>query len=202
MSDRRYRILSGAITMLFIVGAVYFGVKVRAAGALRPVFQVNASFDAAGQGLQPQSDVKVHGVTIGRVRHVSLRAGRAFVRMDIDRGQRVPTDVTATIRPKTLFGEKFVDLDPGDPAHERRGPFLRDEGRITRTVGGFELEKVLTELYPILRAVRPEELSTILGTLAGGARGEGAAVNRQIVNWDALSKVMAQHDADTRRFLD
>lgn len=202
MSDRLFRILTGIITIVFVIGGVYAGVKIRAGGALRPVYQVNGSFDSAGQGLQSQSDVKVHGITIGRVRHVSLKNGRAWVRMDIDKGQHIPVDAVATIRAKTLFGEKFVDIDPGDLANETTGPYLHDESRIIHTVGGFELERILSELYPILKAVKPEELAVVLDTLAKGGQGEGPAINRQIANFQQLADIQVRHDADTREFLD
>ena len=100
--------------------------------------------------------------------------------MDIKRTEKVPVGAKATIRPKTLFGEKFIDIDPGDK--EATGPFLEDEDRITDTLGGFELEKVLTDLYPILKAVKPEELSVIVSTLAQGGDGQGPAINRSLVN--------------------
>ncbi|MDQ1444609.1 MAG: phospholipid/cholesterol/gamma-HCH transport system substrate-binding protein, partial [Acidimicrobiaceae bacterium] len=81
-------------------------------------------------------------------------------------------------------------------------PFLHDEDTIKDTLGGFELEKVLTELYPILKAVKPEELTTVLGTLADAGEGEGAAINRQIANFATLADLQVRHDADFRQFLD
>lgn len=200
MLERRIRILSGIISIILIMGIVYFGVKVQAAGALKPKYQVNALFSSAGQGLQSQSDVKIHGINIGVVRNVKLKDGKALVRLDIKKGEKVPVNAKATIRPKTLFGEKFVDIDPGTA--ETTGPYLRDEDYIKDTIGGFELEKILTELYPILQAVKPAELSTIIDTLAGGGEGQGPAVNRQIANFATLAEVQARHDADFRLFLD
>ena len=199
ISERRFRMASGLIAMLFLASSTYFGVKV-AVGALKPRYQLEASFSAAGQGLQSESDVKIHGVDVGRVKKVRLRDGRALVRLDIDKGERIPVGATATIRPKTLFGEKFVDIDPGP--NETAGPFLGDEDRIDKTVGGFELEKVLTQLYPILKAVKPEELAVILDTLAEGGEGQGEAIHRQIGNFATLADIQARHDADVRQFLD
>ena len=198
--ERTTRILAGIISIILIAGLVYFGVKVQAAGALKPKYQLNALFTAAGQGLQSQSDVKINGVNIGHVRNVRLKDGKALVRLDIDKGEKVPVDAKATIRPKTLFGEKFVDIAVG--ANETTGPFLKDEDYIQDTLGGFELEKVLSDLYPILRAVKPAELSTIIGELADSAEGEGPAINRQIANFAILADLQVKHDTDFRQFLD
>jgi phospholipid/cholesterol/gamma-HCH transport system substrate-binding protein len=199
MSERTFRILAGLVTLIFLMSATVFGVMV-ANGALRDVYQLNASFAAAGQGLMQQSDVKIHGVNIGKVSGVKLENGRALVRMEIDQGEQVPVNSRAIIRPKTLFGEKFVDIDPGD--QELEGPFLGDEGTIKDTLGGFELEKILTDLYPILKVVKPQELTTLLNTLAEGGENLGPNVNRTIVNFGALADVQARHAEDTQQFLD
>jgi phospholipid/cholesterol/gamma-HCH transport system substrate-binding protein len=120
--------------------------------------------------------------------------------MALHKNQKVPTTASATIRPKTLFGEKFVDIDPG-PA-DGKGPYLQNHGVIKETVGGFELERVLSDAYPILRAVRPEDVSTLLSTLARAGEGLGPEVNRQIAAFQQISDISVAHDADTREFLD
>jgi phospholipid/cholesterol/gamma-HCH transport system substrate-binding protein len=190
--------LSGAVALLLFFGAVIIGAKI-ANGLLKDRYQLNATFAAAGQGLKDGSDVKVHGVNIGRVKNVKLVGGRARVRLEIKQQEKVPVVAKAVIRPKTLFGEKFIDIDPG--AEEAAGPFLGDEGEIKDTLGGFELERVLSELYPILKAVKPEQLATIIHTLAAGGEGEGPAVNRQLENFEKLARIQAAHAADTQEFL-
>lgn len=197
LHDRTRRILTGLITICLVAAVVVYGVR-RANGALRPRYRVTASFTAAGQGLQQGSDVKIHGVNVGRVKDVRLVDGRAFVAMDIDRDERIPVEAKAVIRPKTLFGEKFVDVDPGEG---EEGPYLGDGGEITDTLGGFELERVLSDIYPVLQAIDPEELATVLDTLATGAEGQGPAINRQLANFAALARIQAEHAADTDQFL-
>jgi len=198
LTERTFHVVSGLAAIVLGLAAVTLGVEI-SNGALRPKYQLMATFTAAGQGLQSRSDVKVHGVDIGRVKSVKLVDGEALVRMDIDSDQRVPVVSKATIRPKTLFGEKFVDIDPGDA--ETTGPFLHDEGVIKDTLGGFELEQVLADAYPVLKAIKPEELLVVLDELAKGAQGEGPAINRQIGNFKKLADVQAVHDPDTDRFL-
>jgi phospholipid/cholesterol/gamma-HCH transport system substrate-binding protein len=183
------------------IAFVFFGVKF-SNGALKPVYFLNASFDAAGQGLQSRSDVKVHGVNVGTVKRVSLVNGRALVRLQINKGQKIPVTTEALIRPKTLFGEKFVDLNPGTPRQEVNGPFLHNGQSIKDTVGGFELQKVLASAYPVLTAVKPEDLTTVLDTLAQAGSGEGPVINHSISNFAQLNALGVAHTADTQRFLD
>jgi phospholipid/cholesterol/gamma-HCH transport system substrate-binding protein len=190
--------LTGAIALLLFFAAITVGVK-GAFGAFDGGYELVGRFDAAGQGLLAGSDVKVRGVSIGEVRSIRLVKGEAVVTLRIKDGERVPTSASAVIRPKTLFGEKFVDVDPG--AAEDTGPFLKDGQAIAHTLGGYELEAVLSDLYPILKAIDPVELGTVLGQLAEGGKGLGPTINRSIVNGEKLSKVFADNADNTRQFL-
>src|SRR5437660_4679011 len=162
--------MTGLIALTLFGSLTVFGVYL-GAGKLSPKYHLHARFAAAGQGLENGSDVKIHGINVGQVTTVHLVGGRAQVNMALHGGQKVPVSSSATIRPKTLFGEKFVDIDPGP--HEAQGPFLKGNGFIKKTTGGFELEQVLSEAYPILTAIRPEDLTTLLDTLAQGGQGTG-----------------------------
>src|SRR4029079_2192575 len=87
---------------------------------------MKASFANAGQGLQHGSDVKLRGVNVGKVQSVKLEDGRALVTMEINHSTKVPTSATATVRPQTLFGEKFVDIETG--SGEGAGPYYSTNG--------------------------------------------------------------------------
>ncbi len=65
----------------------------------------------AGQG----QTVRVSGVRIGDIGKVSLKDGRAIVRMDIDPEYKdlVHTNATALLRPKTGLKDMFIQLEPG-----------------------------------------------------------------------------------------
>jgi phospholipid/cholesterol/gamma-HCH transport system substrate-binding protein len=199
LTVRRQHVLTGAIALLLLFGSVSVGIK-GAFGAFDGGYELVGSFDAAGQGLLPGSDVKVRGVNIGQVRSIELVHGRALVKLRIKDGEEVPTEATAVIRPKTLFGEKFVDIDPGET--EESGPFLDDGDELTNTLGGFELEEVLTDVYPLLRAIDPAELMTVLGELAKGGDGLGESINRSIVNGEELTTLFADNAELTAQFLE
>ena len=191
--------MTGLIAITLFAALTVFGVWL-GAGKLSPKYHLHARFTAAGQGLQNGSDVKIHGINIGSVTTVKLVNGEAQVNMALHDGEKVPTNASATIRPKTLFGEKFVDIDPGPD--EATGPFLKNNGFIKETTGGFELEQVLSDAYPILKAIKPEDITTLLDTLANAGQGLGPEINRQIVAFQQIADINVAHDADTREFLD
>lgn len=199
ITPRRQHVLTGAIAILLLLGSITVGIK-GAFGAFDGGYELVGSFDAAGQGLLPGSDVKVRGVNIGQVASIELAEGEALVKLRIKDGEAVPTAATAIIRPKTLFGEKFVDIDPGPT--EASGPFLSDGDVIEDTQGGFELEEVLTDIYPLLQAVDPTELMTVLGELADAGDGLGEEINRSIVNGEELTTLFADNAELTSQFLE
>jgi phospholipid/cholesterol/gamma-HCH transport system substrate-binding protein len=203
LTQRRQNMISGAIALLLLVSATSIGVK-SAFGAYDGGFVVTGSFDAAGQGLLPGSDVKVYGVNVGAVKHFELHEGRARIQLRLKDGEQIPKDAVARIRAKTLFGEKYVDLDIRG-LDERKGPFFRAGDTIEHTEGGFELEAVLADLYPLLDpkqgGIDGTELLTVIHNLAEGGRGLGDEVNRTLVNGAKVSGVFADNNDKTAQFL-
>lgn len=192
----RYMVLGGA-GLVILIAFVAIGIK--DAFDIGPGYELEGRFAAAGQGLIEGSDVKIRGVNVGEVADIELVDNRALVTMQMHNDVDVPVDATATIRAKTLFGEKFIDIDPGDD--EVSGPFLDDGDEIADTLGGFELERVLADTYPVLQAIDGAELATVLDELAAGAEGLGSEINRSIVNSATLTELQASNDAEFRQFL-
>lgn len=208
-TERNRDMISGAIGLLILLALITVGIKA-AFGAFDGGYKVQASFAAAGQGLISGSDVKVRGVDIGEVSTIELVDNRALVTMRIEPGREIPVTAQAVIRPKTLFGEKFVDVLPGED--ELTGPYLDGAAApddavcpdpelpcITDTLGGFELEQVLTDTYPILQAVDPAELAVVIDELADAGDGLGDTINRSLVNAATVSELTASNDAEFRQ---
>jgi phospholipid/cholesterol/gamma-HCH transport system substrate-binding protein len=96
----------------------------------------------------------------------------------------VPENATAMILPKTLFGEKYVDLQvPDAPA----GPISAGD-TIAESEVALEVEKVLTDVYPLLRTVQPAEISYTLNALATALEGRGEEIGRNLVILDDYLK--------------
>ena len=219
---RRRNIISGLCALVLVMGVTTIGVQ-WAFGTFDNGYRISADFAAAGQGLVQGSDVKVRGLDIGHVDSIELRDGRAVVTMFINEGHDIPRDSsTFTVRPKTLFGEKFIDVILGP--EESDGPYFEDgdevprffeegdpepegvlrdpEGRGLRSAGGFELERVLADAFPILEAIDPDDVSILLDELSRAGDGLGETINRSIVNGERVLDVQAARDAETRQFLE
>src|SRR3954452_17467276 len=86
-------------------------------------YEVAVPFDEAAQ-LAQQSDVRISGVNIGKVKNIERDPGKlavATIESD-DKYAPMPKDTRAILRTKTLLSESYVELAPGN----RDGPKLPD----------------------------------------------------------------------------
>jgi len=157
-----------------------------------PEVPVTLKVDKAGTQLGDNADVKIRGINVGRVATQRSDAGQAVLTLRITKSKVafVPRNVRARILPKTLFGEKFVDLviPPGAQSSERIQP--GDEIPQDRSREALEVERVLGDLFPLLRALEPEKLNAALTAIAEGLQGRGNALGENLANIDAyLAKI-------------
>ncbi len=149
--------------------------------AFTPVAWVTLHTDRAGLQLSDGADVKVRGVLVGDVRSVRSDGAGATLRLALDPALtgRIPADVSARLLPKTLFGERYVELVP--PSTSTAGP-IRDGAVITqdRSDTAVELERVLDEALPLLQAIRPDQLAVTLGALATALEGRGEQLGENL----------------------
>jgi phospholipid/cholesterol/gamma-HCH transport system substrate-binding protein len=155
-------------------------------------YQLRVSFPEATT-LAEQADVRIAGVTVGKMRRKDLDKGGNRTRVILDINHRyapLPKDTRAILRQKTLLGETFVELTPGHPEIG----FLKDHeilpnGQVEPTV---ELDEILRTFDPLtkasfrdwvqssgkqIRGTAPQDFNDALGNLSDFAQ-DGADVLR------------------------
>ncbi|MER7891548.1 MCE family protein [Micromonospora sp. NPDC094482] len=175
----RHRILG--IVFVAALTAALTGSVLHYRKAFTPVAWVTLHADRAGLQLGDGADVKVRGVLVGEVRSVRSAGDGAVLRLALDPATigRIPADVTARLLPKTLFGERYVELVPpaGGAAAPIRDGAVIDQDRSSTAV---ELERVLDEALPLLQSIRPDQLAATLGALATALEGRGEQLGANI----------------------
>lgn len=130
---------------------------------------VRARFEDAGVLIRG-NDVKVAGVPVGIVTAFDVVDGEAELTLEIDR-ETVPAihrDAEVAVRPVSLLGERYLELDPGTPD---AGVLAADEPiPSAQTRRAVELDEVLDALDDPV-SVELAGLITALGDGVGG-RGE------------------------------
>lgn len=102
------------VVVLVILGYFIIRVEDLDLGA-GPTRLVDVVFDSVA-GLDEKSAVRVAGVRVGKVAKISLLPdGRARVTLEVDEGVQLRQGATARVANLGLLGEKYVELEPGQP---------------------------------------------------------------------------------------
>lgn len=141
---------------------------------------VTLKTDTTGVNLPQNADIKLRGMIVGEVRKVEPDGGgvKLLLAMNPKFIKDVPKDVTAQLIPKTLFGEKYVALIP--PAIDN-GESLQAGDTITKADVPIEVETLLNDLYPLLDAVDPANLSYTLSAVSTALEGRGTQLGKTLV---------------------
>ena len=116
MQKRGIETLVGGFVLLGVLGLVFLALKAANLGSLGggDSYTVVARFDNIG-GLKPRAPVRTAGVTVGRVKSISLdsKSFQGVVTMDIDKSYVFPKDTAAKILTAGLLGDQYVGMEPG-----------------------------------------------------------------------------------------
>lgn len=147
-----------------------------------------------GVNLPQNADIKLRGMIVGEVRDVKPDGDGVILELGMNPKyiKDVPRGVTAQLIPKTLFGEKYVALiAPVDAAVG--GPSLQAGDTITRASVPIEVETLLNDLYPLLDAVDPANLSYTLSAVSTALEGRGTQLGETLVK---LNKYLVKTNPD------
>jgi virulence factor Mce-like protein len=135
-------------------------------------YRVHIAIPEATQ-LANQSDVRISGVSVGKV--VALGTAprnRKAVTIELQhRFAPIPRDTKAILRVKSLLGETYVELTPGD----RRGPAVPDGGSLADTAVAPTVE--LDEILATFDAPTRKAFQAWMQSQAAAVQGRGADIN-------------------------
>lgn len=184
------RELAGLVLLALMAGALGL-TYLMYSGTFTSYESATLRADRAGLVMEEKADVKMSGVLVGRVTDVDVDGDEAVLDLEIrsDKIDVIPENVLARIRPATVFGAKFVDLEmPPDPSprHLRDGAVLDSRGTTV------EVNTVFENLVQVLSAIEPAKLNTALGNIATALEGRGNALGETIEQSDRyLAKINA-----------
>jgi phospholipid/cholesterol/gamma-HCH transport system substrate-binding protein len=167
-------------------------------------YRVTVQFPEATQ-LAQEADVRISGVRVGTVktREPNEKSGLTDTVIEVEpRYAPLARDTRAILRQKTLLGETYVELSPGDAGPDGKN-VLKDGGELPR---GQVAETV--ELDEILRTFDPEtrqQFSTWFDQQGLAARGRAGEISAALANLtpfadetDEILRVLRVQGAETR----
>jgi phospholipid/cholesterol/gamma-HCH transport system substrate-binding protein len=143
-------------------------------------YEIYVPFNEATQ-LAEQSDVRISGVSVGKVQKIeeAPNGQRALATVDIeDQYAPIPEGTRAILRTKTLLGETYVELTPGDS----QGPRLHDGDTLAlaNVAESVQLDEIFRTFDTRTRAAFQEWMQEQAVAIAG----QGQALSNTFAEFD------------------
>jgi phospholipid/cholesterol/gamma-HCH transport system substrate-binding protein len=160
-------------------------------------YELKIPFYSATQ-LAEQSDVRISGVDVGKVQEIALAPNRKQALATIyieDRYAPLPLSTRAILRTKTLLGETYVELTPGN----RNGPKLPDGATLpsANVEQSVQLDEIFRTFNPKTRAAFQDWMQEAAVAIGGQGASLSAALGEfdpTFTEFDRLFRVL-----DTQR---
>jgi virulence factor Mce-like protein len=155
-------------------------------GSFTETVPVTVISDRAGLVMNPDAKVKMRGGQVGTVSSIESRPdGTAALHLAMDPSELhfIPSNVGVDITSSTVFGAKFVQLDPPpDPSPEKlhAGQVIRGQ-HVT-----VEINTVFQQLVAVLDKIDPAKLNQTLGAIATAFNGRGQKFGQTLSDLNAF----------------
>jgi virulence factor Mce-like protein len=192
-------VLKRVIGALLAVGLLVAGMRMLSSP--KPTMLVTADFERAGLNVRPGYEVRVRNFTVGTIKAVEVDRNNfsAQYTFSIDPTVPVAKNTKAILVQKTLFGDKYIQLDPAVPGQ----PKLQNGDHIARaqTEDPVEIQQIYDEVTPLLEALDPPKFGAALGSISQGLAGGGQDLRRLTEGWTAVMEEFSNRRGDLQTLL-
>ncbi|MBI2243601.1 MAG: MCE family protein [Nocardioides sp.] len=155
-----------------------------------------AAFSEAG-GLEPNDEVRIAGVRVGKVESVELEGDHVRVTFRVDTASEFGDDTHAAIKVKTLLGAMYLALQPA-------GAGQLDEGAeipVERTSSPYDVVDAFAGLAETSERIDTDRLAESLTTLADLSRNTPEEFRQALDGVSRLSSNIAARDQQINSLL-
>jgi phospholipid/cholesterol/gamma-HCH transport system substrate-binding protein len=147
-------------------------------------------------GLQPGNEVRIAGVTVGKVTGVSLAGAKVAVTFKV-KNAWVGDRTTVAIDIKTVLGDKYLALDPLGPAQQNPGTPIP----LSRTTSPYDVTEAFGGVGKQISKINTAELTKSLATLSDAFAATPPYVRKALSGLADLSKSVASKDSEVTSLL-
>jgi len=156
----------------------------------------HAAFTEAG-GIRKDDDVRIAGVRVGKVTGIELDGSHVRVDFTINADAAFGPQTGASIRMKTLLGQKYVALAP-----KGTGQLSPDsEIPLGRTVSSYDIVNAFSDLTTTTEQIDTGQLAGSLDVMAAEFRDSPEHVKSALNGMSRLSRTIASRDVELRTLL-
>jgi phospholipid/cholesterol/gamma-HCH transport system substrate-binding protein len=193
--------LTGAIGIILLAALVFGAFHIEDLPLIGGGTGYAAAFRDAS-GLAAGNEVRVAGVKVGKVTAVRLARdnGETYVRVEfrVDDGSiRLGTDTMATIRIKTVLGQKYLALAPAGSGRLRAG----EQIPLSRTASPFDVMQAVNGLAGTLQQIDTHQLAQAFGVLSQTFADTPASAKQSLSGLAQLSQSISERDEQLRDLL-
>lgn len=147
-------------------------------------------------GLVPGNQVRIAGVTVGRVTGVSLAGDEVKVTFEV-KGAWVGNESTAGIDIETILGTKYLALDPLGPASQDPSQPIG----LRRTTSPYDVTQAFNQLGVVFQQLNTASVAKSLQTIATTFANTPPAVHEALTGLASLSSAVASEDTQLASLL-
>jgi phospholipid/cholesterol/gamma-HCH transport system substrate-binding protein len=198
---RRNLALTGAAGLILLVLLLFAAFHVEDLPFIGGGTGYAAAFRDAS-GLAPGNEVRVAGVKVGKVTGISLAHDPAgtYVKVDFrldDDGIRLGSDTDATIRIKTVLGQKYLALAPAGAGRLAPGAQIP----LSHTASPFDVMQAVNGLAGSLQQIDSRQLAQAFGVLSQTFADTPASTRAALSGLAQLTGSIAERDGELRELL-
>ena len=144
-------------------------------------------------GLKQGDMVRVAGVEVGKVEHISLRPDTS-VAVDFAANDSVMLThgTRAVIRFQNVIGDRYLELQEGAGGVQRLAP--GETIPVDRTAPALDLDALIGGFRPLFRALDPVQVNSLTEQLIYAFQGQGAAIGSFLTQTATLTTTLADRD--------
>lgn len=197
MTDRHALLKFAIFTLGCLVAAGWLVVTIGNIEVFAERSRYEAEF-ADARGLVENDDVKVAGVSVGKVTDIAVERGRAIVGFELDDDVRLGRDTEVAIRWRNTLGLRYLYVLPAGDGELPPGHRF-DLGH---TRGLEDLNLLLERLTPIMRALSPDQTNIVVRELATALEGREEEVRTLVADAGELFTALGSRSEEISRVLD
>lgn len=185
----------GAIGLVLIAVVLWTGFN---AGKL-PIIGGGTTYTAAfteSAGLQKGADVRIAGLTVGKVDAVELKGDHVEIKFRV-KNAWIGNASTVAIKLKTLLGAKYLAVDSLGDVKQKPADMIP----VSRTMSPFDIYPAFTELTQTIDQINTDQLSKAFTVLADDFRGTPSSVKSVVTGLTRLSETISSRDQQLRTLL-
>jgi phospholipid/cholesterol/gamma-HCH transport system substrate-binding protein len=156
----------------------------------------HADFAEIG-ALKAGNEVRVAGVSVGKVEGIELKGNKVRVTFKIDKGTKFGTESGAQIKVRTLLGAEYLALTPEGPGQLPKGATIP----LSRTLAPYDVVQAFSELSKTTDEIDVPQLSAALDTLAKVSAETPEEFRGAIKGVSDLSRNLAARDDEINTLL-